>query len=114
MERPTIEVNKAKRLRICVEYVFRASFNDTYFLEEHTIDLNDLDKNQLTWFDPFCGRNEKNDLTVAVSYCSDNELIVWEKKNGEIKKLPKSRSYTACEDFDDSKMLAAHINISWS
>ena len=109
--KPIIETVKIKKIRIVIQYVFRASFNDTYWLEEKTINLNELDREKLTWFDPYNGRSNINDTLIAIYYCSDEKMIVLEKRGDKIKENEVKSPYEhiLCEDFDDSKMLAAHI-----
>jgi len=113
MDKPIIQTTKIKSLSVVVQYVFRASFNDTYWLEEKIINLDDLDRDKLTWFDPYNGRSNIGDTLVSLSYCSDDKFIILEKRNGVIKEITTENYLTCiiCEDFDDDKLLAAHINI---
>ena len=109
--KPIIKAVKVKKIRIVIQYVFRANFNDTYWLEEKTINLNELDREKLTWFDPYNDRSNINNTLVAISYCDDEKMIVLEKCGDIIKENEVKYPYEhiLCEDFDDSKMLAAHI-----
>ena len=60
-----------------------ANFNDTYWLEEIMVDLNELrDKQELIWFDPFNGRSKENNTLVAISYASDDEFYMPLAKTG--------------------------------
>lgn len=94
--------------------VFKCNFNDTYYLESLKIDINTLDKDNLTWFDPFNGRSKINDTMVAIKYCSDTEFIILEKKNNIIKesKTEKHMDYIICEEYNDSMLLASHIRLN--
>ena len=87
-QKPIIEIKKRTKLKITVAYVFKANFNDTYWLEEFSIDLNGLkDKTELVWFDPYNGRNQASDVLVAVANASDEKFILLEKRKGEIKRF---------------------------
>ena len=112
-EKPIIEVSKRTRLSITIEYVFRASFNDTYWLEELNFDLCQLDRDQLTWIDPYNGRSKTNSMTVALLYCSDEKLVLLKNESGELKKEESNVFWgcTLCEDYDESMLLAAHIRL---
>ncbi len=111
--KPTFETSKAKSLSITIEYVFRGGFNDTYWLEERTINIDELDKESLTWFDPFNGKNKLSTILVALAYCSDERFVILEKVGDKVKehevKVPFS--FIACEDYDESKLIAAHIKL---
>ena len=116
LNKPIIEATKIKSLKITIQYVFRANFNDTYWLEEMIIDLNELKNSQeLIWFDPFNGRSKENDTLVAISYVSDEKFIVLEKKKDIVseKVIENISEHILCEDFDESMLLAAHISL-WS
>ena len=112
--KPMIRTAQGKHLKVTIQYVFKASFNDTYWLEEKCISLDTLDREALTWFDPFNGRSKNNDIEVAVAYCSEDTLILLEKQNGVIRenKAKWPTECIICEDYDDSMLLAAHIGLS--
>lgn len=109
--KPIIKTKKVKSIKVTIQYVFKANFNDTYWLEEIIIDLNELrDKRELVWFDPFNGRSKENNTLIAISYVSDSKFVVLEKKNGEVveKEIKGISEYILCEDYDGSMMLASH------
>ena len=109
-----IETSKIKSLKVTIQYVFRANFNDTYWLEEIILDVNALkDKQELVWFDPFNGRSKVNDTLVAIAYISDDKFVVLEKKNDRVieKVVEKLTEYIVCEDYDKSRLIAAHITL---
>ena len=111
--KPTIETTKMKRLVITIQYVFRASFNDTMYLEEKSFPLEELGREQLTWFDPFCGRSNRNEILVAVAYCSDDKLVLLQKEGDKIQEQEAAfgRECILCEDYNESMLLAAHIRV---
>ena len=108
-----IESKKIKKVIVTIQYVFRANFNDTYWLEEMIINLDELDKETLTWFDPYKGRSKINNTLVAIAYVSDEKFIILEKKDNVISEHEKEiyLDYIACEDYDSSVLLASHIRI---
>ena len=112
-DKPTIETIRKKRMLITVEYVFKANFNDSYWLEEVSYDFDTLDRENPTWIDPYHGRSKTNSTSFALLYCSDEKLVILKKENGIISKEESSAffGYTFCEDYDSSMLLAAHINI---
>ena len=113
-DRPIIETKKNDLIRITVQHVFRANFNDTYWLDEIDLPISEIDRAALTWFDPFFGRSKRNTLKVAIVSCSDDQLVILEK-DGDTVKENKSGYFTECvvtEDFDDSVFLAAHISLT--
>ena len=106
-----IQLNKIKGIRVSVEYVFRANFNDTYWLDESVIDIDKIDKDKLSWFDPFYGKSKINDTCVAILEITDEKIAILQNKNGEITKL-EAKSYigiTLCESFDSSRLISARI-----
>ena len=113
--KPIIETNKVKKLLVTVQNVFRANFNDTYWLEERVIELDELDRENLTWFDPYFGRSNVNDTLIAIAYCSDEKLIILEKRNDTIKEVSTSKISDCifCEDFNEYMMLASHIRMKY-
>lgn len=115
MKKPIIEVKKVKKLLVTVQNVFRANFNDTYWLEEKIIVLDEIDRDNLTWFDPYLGRSNINDTLIAISYCSDEKLIILEKRNDTIKEVVASgiSDCIFCEDFNEYMMLASHIRMKY-
>lgn len=109
--KPVIETVKVKKIRITVQYVFRANFNDTYWLEENTINLDELDRDSLTWFDPYNGKSNINNTLIAIAYCSDEKMIILEKCDDKIKEteIKYPDEYILCEDYNESMLLASHI-----
>lgn len=112
---PIIEAVKVKKLLVTVQNVFRASFNDTYWLEEKIIELDEIDRDNLTWFDPYLGRSKINDTLIAIVYCSDEKLIILEKRNDTIKEVVASEISDCifCEDYNEYMLLASHIRMKY-
>ena len=108
--KPFITLGEKKILSITVEYVFRANFNDTYWLFETELDPLSLDTEKLTWLDIYNGRS-KNGTTIAVLRCSDAELVILEKSGNNIKEIASDSfgQCILCEDYDESMMLSARI-----
>lgn len=113
--KPKIEAKKEKGLLVTVQYVFRANFNDTYWLEEKIIPFDTLDREGLTWFDPYLGKSKKGDTLVAIAYASDESFVLLEKQDDLLTEKETRRGYEhiLCEDFDSSMLLAAHIRFSY-
>ena len=113
MNKSITEPTEAKKICITIQYVFRASFNDTYWIEEKTIDPSQVNRECPIWFDPYNGNSVINDTEIAISYLSDEEAIVLERKNGEIKEhtIKGYKEVFLCEDFNESRLLAAHIGL---
>lgn len=114
IDKPVIETSKFKKVIITIQYVFRANFNDTYWLEDEIINLDDLDKEGLTWFDPFKGRSKFNNTLVSIKYVSNDKFIILKKKDNIINEIENECyiDHIICEDYDQSMMLAAHIRLS--
>ena len=110
--KPIFTLGEKNVLSITNEYVFRADFNDTYWLSEKELELSALDREELTWIDVYDGRS-KNETKVAVLRSSDTELVILEKSGNNINEI-KSDSFgqcTLCEDYDESMMLSARIKL---
>ena len=101
-----------KYLELTIEYVFRANFNDSYYLEKLYLDLEDLVKGDLVWIDPYHGRGRQNKTLIAVKSVSDEEYVLWEKTDGKIRETTAKihTQYIFCEDFDSSMLIASHIS----
>ena len=100
-----------KYLELTIEHVFRANFNDSYYLETIHLDLNDLVKKESVWLDPYNGRSKINNTFIAIKHYSDEEYVIL-KKQGEIIqefKYPIDFMFICSEDFDKSVLLASHI-----
>lgn len=115
ISKPIIETKKIKSLLVTIQHVFKANFNDTYWLEEIIINLDELNKEKLTWFDPYNGRSKINNTLVAVAYVSDEKFIILEKKDNVIKEKVREKysDCIICEDFDESLLLASHIRLNY-
>ena len=113
LKQPIIETTKRKQFSITVEYVFRANFNDTYWLEKSDYSLEDLDKENLTWIDPYNGRSKTNGTQIALSYCSDEKFVILKKENGVVKAEEASvlLGCILCEDYNESMLLSARIDV---
>lgn len=108
-----IDTSKFKKVHITIQYVFRANFNDTYWLEELNFNINELNKDELYWFDPYNKRSKVNNTLVAIKYISDDKFIILEKKDDKIIEHI-NENYQDCifvEDYDESMLLASHINL---
>ncbi len=112
-DRPIIETTKRKRLSVTVEYVFRANFNDTYWLEKMDFDLERLGGEKLTWIDPYNGRSKSGSTRIALSYCSDDRFVILKKENGVIaeEQCAVISGCILCEDYDESLLLSARIDV---
>ena len=107
-----INVERIKYIEISIEYVYRGNFNDSYYLETIEIDLENLNKEELVWIDPFNKRSKINNTLIAFEYVSDEEFVIFQKVNDNISEY-KNETYIGhicCEDYDESRLLAAHIN----
>ena len=114
MERkPILDCTPGDKLVISVEYVFRANFNDSYYLETHEIDINSLSRDELYWFDPYFGRSKIGTSRVALVEYSKESFTFIEKNSKKTKeqRLDPYMTFISCEDYDDSMLLAAHIRI---
>ena len=111
--KPFIETERAKHLRVTIQYVFRASFNDTYWLEELEIDLDKLKGDSLSWFDPYNGRSKRSDTQIALALCTDDKYVILEKRGDKLQKNERGiwDEHIICEDYDESMLIAAHIKI---
>jgi hypothetical protein len=112
-EKPIIETSGIKKFSITVEYVFKANFNDTYWLEKQDYDFEKLSKETLTWIDPYNGRSKIGNTAIALSYCSDDSFVILINENGMIREERHSVIFGCilCEDYDDSMLLSARIDL---
>ena len=111
--KPDFENIPFESLHVTVQYVFRANFNDTYFIESHEIKISELPKGELCWFDPYFGRSKKGTTRTALIACGKEYFTIRADEDGKIteQKLEPYMDFIVCEDYDESKMLAAHIRI---
>ena len=112
MNKPTIELTEKRYMVINVMHVYRANFNDTFYIEDLKFDLDDLCKDELVWFDPYLGRSKLNKTLVAINYCTNQEIKVLEKTNDIITEHVVDGMFECVisEPFDDSVFLASHIS----
>ena len=106
-------VSRYRYLEMTIEYVFRANFNDSYYLETVYVDLSDLDKGEPVWVDPYNGRSKVNDTQIALISCSDEGYTILERRGDTVKEssYPMMFDHICCEDYDDSMLLASNIRI---
>ena len=112
MERkPHFEPAAFDTLSATVQYVFRANFNDTYHLDTVKIRLDELPRDRLVWFDPYCGRSKSSNTEIAVLSVSGKEFTILERVKDTVTEHKRDvlREYIVCEDYDDSRLLATHI-----
>ena len=103
-----------KYLSIAIQHVFRGNFNDTYYLENQYVDLDEFKKEEPKWIDPFNGRSKIGNTLISLKNITTKNCLILEKKNNIIKEetVEYGRLYIICEDFDSSTMLAAHITFT--
>ena len=106
-------VSRYRYLEMTIEYVFRANFTDSYYLETVYVDLSDLDKGEPVWVDPYNGRSKVNDTQIALISCSDEEYTILERRGDTVKEsnYPMMFDHICCEDYNDSMLLASNIRI---
>ena len=104
-------MEKYKYLELSVQYIFRANFNDSYYLETVYIDLDDIARDDTMWIDPYCGRSKIGNTYILVKSYSDEEYVIIKKQGNEINefKYPVDSLFICSEDFDESMLLASHI-----
>ena len=107
-----ITCKKYAKLHIFVTYVFRGNFNDEMYLCEKDIFLDELDGQELVWFDPYLGKSKVNDTRIAITRVTKTGASYLIERTGEIKE-EKIALYgsTFAEDFDESRLLAAHLQL---
>ena len=112
MKVPKIQTKQCKFLYVSVSFVFRASFNDTFLLDTFTLPIETLSKDAPVWFDPFFGKG-KVAVEVALTEATDTQFTLLIKKNGQITERRGTRlcECIVCEDYDDSRLIAAHIHL---
>ena len=100
-------------LEMTIENVFRANFNDSYYLETVYVDLDDLDRDEPVWIDPYNGRSKVNDTSIAIISCSDEGYTLLERKGDTVSesKYGILSDHICCEDYDRSTLLASNIRI---
>ena len=110
--KPIINI-KNKYINVSIMYVQKCNFNDTYYLDDLIIDLDTLNKDELSWFDPFKKLSKKNDTLISIYEVSDNKIVYLEKRNDEIKTITKEfiGTHIICEDYNETLLLASHLNI---
>ena len=101
------------RIIVTVQYVFRANFNDTYLLDSREILLDGLSREELYWFDPFLGRSKNGKVRFALSGCGEDYFKILRLADGDLREeeIDFILDFIECEDYDESKMLAAHIRV---
>ena len=113
-EKPMIIATKNRYISYQVMYVFRANFNDTYYLEDYKFNVDEIPTDRLIWIDPFYGISKINNKLVAIKSISDDEMVILEKTNDKIieHKTKISVDVILCEDYDSSMLLACHIKLT--
>ena len=110
--KPIIETTKYKKLSITVENVFKANFNDSYWLCEKSIDIEELNKDELIWFDPYLGKSDVG-VEIALSYCSDEKFIILEKREDKtVEHVIRSYSrYIVCDDDGELMLISSYVKL---
>lgn len=102
-----------KYLAVSIERVFRASFNDTYYIETVYYEIDELLKKE-EWIDPYNGRSRVGDTQVCLGGVYEDGFVIFERKNGSVaeKKFPLGWEHICAEDYDSSTLLSARIGLS--
>ena len=113
MKKTIVNSKKYTQLCVSVRYVFRANFNDTYFIEDHKTELGTLDGKELSFFDPYYGNGKGSLAEVALAFVDDDKFVLYEKRADVIKKVEHDimLEHIVCDDNDESTLIAAHISI---
>lgn len=101
-------------LVISVQYVFRANFNDTYFIDSREISIDELSRDEIYWFDPFLGKSKLGKARVALVGCGKEHFRMQSTDGENIseRRLDSYLDFIVSEDYDESRMLAAHIRVA--
>ena len=111
--KPKIDIVEAKFIEIWIVSVAKASFNDEYYIENHKIDLRELSRDELTWFNPFYGRSNHNTIKIAITECTDDEFVILQENAGKITEERCSYPHRCIvsENHSEYAILAAHISM---
>jgi hypothetical protein len=111
-EKPTFKDAPFSVLHISVQYIFRANFNDAYFLDEYEIPIDTLPRDTLYWFDPYFGKSKRGVTRTALVAYGEDYFTMRSDEDGKIteQRLEPYMDFIVCEDYDETKMLAAHIS----
>ena len=100
------------KIKISVEHVYKANFNDSMQIADAVILLEEIKDKPLLWFDPYLGLNKKQQIEIAVVSVDDEEVTYYEKNNGEIKVITKELilDYILADDLNEQLLIATHIS----
>ena len=111
---PEFEEAERYNISVTIMYVFRANFNDTYYLDKKIIEISSLENKELVWFDPYFGRTKTN-VRFAIAGFKNNNLIIYElnEKGEYIEHIQEPyMDCIFCEDYDASMLIASHVSMT--
>ena len=102
-----------KYLELTIQHVFKANFNDTYYLETIYCNLDKLTNDKLVWINPYNNKSKINNTFIAIKSYSNYQITILEKIDNKIKEYTYSADFLhiCSEDFDKSTILASHIQL---
>lgn len=113
LERLVVETNRVKKIITNVMHVQKCNFNDTYYVKENIMNVDEIKDQPLKWFNPYLGLSKDSQIEIAVAYITDEAIYYLEKDGTKIQVVEKELylDYICCEDLDDRLLLASHTRI---
>mgnify|MGYP003311948965 CR=1 FL=1 len=94
-----IDTNKFKKVHVTIQYVFRANFNDTYYLEELIFNLDEINKVESGTTDDII---HNDPVSAGVTVMGETIRVTFNLRKGvEI--------YCNSKDIDEAKRLGCKI-----
>ena len=114
LEKVLINTEKFKKIIINVMIVQKCNFNDTFYIADKEILIEEIKDSKITYFDPFLGKSANNKIKIAIACINDDAFYVIKDENN-IKEVIKQDNFfevVLTENNDGTTFLASHIRLS--
>lgn len=108
-----VENPKGKYVHCNAVLVQNCNFNDEFYIESKTWQVEELDDQLLMWFDPYLGKYPKSDSKIAIAGVSGYDIYYIEEKDGvKTAKTATISHDVGVEKYDDRQLIVARLSIS--
>ena len=103
-----------KKIIINVMIVQKCNFNDTFYIADKEILISDIKDKAITYFDPFLGKVDNNNVKVAIASINEDEyhVIIDENENKKVEVKENYLDVILTAERDEKTFIASHISLA--
>ena len=101
-----------KYLKISVYLVQKCNFNDEFLIEGKSIELDSLKDREISFFDPYLGKNNTTEKSIALLSADAANLTLLIQKGEVTKEESGELIIYVTDDYNDTYIISAHVSLS--